>query len=179
MMSLDSTHALISYPIALSMELKNFHLICQLSENGAKLRSHSELAVAADPDGCSWYLKVSPNGDSVDDKGRVSAYLHCSGGDEKHRRYAPGIWTVTGSDGTVVKTVSAVGDFNCQGEKIPLVYVGPSRWGYPKLCSHDDLKQSGCVDFVVRFTGTVHVIQNGDCDTTAKCVTNVPPSSGS
>ena len=44
-MSLESTCKLISYPIDLSIELKKFHLMCELFENGAHLKSHSKLAV--------------------------------------------------------------------------------------------------------------------------------------
>ena len=176
-MSLESTCAFLSYPIDLSFELKNFHPVCQLFESGVKLKSHSELAVAADPDGFRWYLYVHPNGWKVNDKGHVSAHLMCSGGDKEHRRYTPGTWTVTGANGTVVKTVAAVGDFTCPGEKIKYVHVGSGGWGCATLCSHDDLKKSGCVDCIIRFTGTVHVF-NGDCATTVKGVTTVPPSSG-
>ena len=85
-MSLETTCAFISYPVDVSFELKNFHLMCQLLENGARLKSHSELAVAADPDGFRLSLRVHPNGANVDDKGHVSAYLMCSGGDKEHRQ---------------------------------------------------------------------------------------------
>ena len=183
-MSLDSKCALINYPISLSIELKDFHLMCEMFENGAKLKSHSGLAVAADPDGFRWHLIVYPNGEKVDYKGHVTVFLKCSGGDKKHRRYTPGTWTVTGADGTIAKKVSAdktsslTSDFNCPGEMIPYVYVGPETWGQAKLCSHDDLQKSDCVDFIIRFTGTVHVLPNGDFDATAKRVTNVAPGSG-
>ena len=82
------------------------------------------------------------------------------------------------ADGKVVKTVSVDCKSTCVGEKIPAVYSDKREWSRPKLCSHDVLKESGCKDFTIRFTGTVHVLPNGDCGTKAKCVTNVAPSPG-